>query len=188
MNISIKKFNDLLELDNLIFIYKGVVSQDILAIIAKNIRDDSEESFIISKRLFSIIIEIAHNIHHYSSKKEYSRKENKNIGNGIIAISNLEDYYLIHAGNYVSIQNAEWLINECTHINSLNQEELKNYYKKCINEGCFNNEKEGGSIGLIDIKKKSGNTLESHIIKPDNDNYFFSLIVKVQKNDTKIKY
>ena len=181
MDVSVNHFNNLLKLDNLHLIYKGIVSQNILVSIAHSIRNSSNQSYLTSKRLFAIIVELAHNIHHYSLQKEFCVKDNKYIGSGIMAVSDAADHYLIHSGNYTTKQNAIWLFNECKCINELKESDLKNYYVNRRRCGTFQ-DKEGGSIGLIDIKKRSNNPLESHIIEVNDDKYFFSLIVKVSKD------
>lgn len=180
MDVSVKHFNNLLRLDNLHLIYKGVLSQDVLVSIAHSIRNNSKEDYLTSKRLFSIIIELAHNIHHYSLRKELCIKNGNSIGCGLLAVSDAPLHYLIHSGNYTTKEDALWLLEQCAHINKLSEQELKDYYMKRRRVGTFQ-KKEGGSIGLIDIKKKSNNLLETHVIEVSEEEYFFSLIVKISK-------
>jgi hypothetical protein len=58
--------------------FQGIISQDILSLVGTTLRK-KPNSEIVSKRLFSIVVEMAQNIYHYSASRAYSEKDKKEI-------------------------------------------------------------------------------------------------------------
>ena len=98
----------------------------------------------------------------------------------IFSISRNEDAYNIVTGNFIYPKNVEEVSNKIDHINSLDRDELKAYYKEVLNNGKLS-EKGGGGLGLIDIAKKSRNKLQYSFREIDDDYSFFTLTVKILK-------
>ena len=63
-------------------------------------------------------------------------------------------------------------------VNSLNKEELKEYYKRILNNGEMSM-KGGGGLGMIDIARKTGEKLDYNFLEIDNKVSFFTLNIKV---------
>ncbi len=63
-------------------------------------------------------------------------------------------------------------------VNSLDKEQLKEYYKKVLNNGEMSL-KGGGGLGMIDIARKTGEKLEYNFLEIDNKVSFFTLNIKV---------
>ena len=83
-------------------------------------------------------------------------------------------------GNFIYPRNVVDITNKINHINSLDRDQLKAYYKEILGNGKLS-AKGGGGLGLIDIAKKSRNKLEYSFKEIDDDYSFFTLIVKILK-------
>jgi hypothetical protein len=92
----------------------------------------------------------------------------------------LESKYTIFTGNYILNENILGLKTRLDEVNSLTKEELKDYYKKVLNNGEMSL-KGGGGLGMIDIARKTGEKLEYNFLEIDDKVSFFTLIIKVSQ-------
>jgi hypothetical protein len=97
-------------------------------------------------------------------------------------IGKLEKGYSIITGNYILNENISALKNRLDEVNSLNKDELKEYYKKVLNNGEMSL-KGGGGLGMIDIARKTGEKLEYNFLEIDNKVSFFTLNIKVSNQN-----
>lgn len=176
---SVYDFQQYLRTNHIIFAFKGVMTHDILHGIADSIKKRNIEDHTIAKRVFSIFIELAQNIHLYSADKMFSDKDNRDIGAGTITISEAPSYYELSSGNLVDTKVTTDIMTRCELINSLSPDDLKQHYKdarKKPSEGS-----QGGNVGFVDMARKSGNPLVVRMDTVDDVNSFFTLSVRVNK-------
>ena len=60
----------------------------------------------------------------------------------------------------------------------MSKEELKEFYKKTLNNGQMS-KKGGGGLGMIDIARKTGEKLDYNFLEIDNKVSFFTLNIKI---------
>jgi hypothetical protein len=89
--------------------------------------------------------------------------------------------YSIFTGNYILNENIIPLKARLDEVNSLNKEELKEYYKKVLNNGEMSL-KGGGGLGMIDIARKTGEKIGYNFLEIDNKVSFFTLNIKITNN------
>jgi len=159
--------------------FQGMVSQDILSLIGQSIRKASD-SEVLSKRLFSMVVELAQNIHHYSATKMYSEKDQKEVGVGVIAISETDEFYRVSSGNQIPKEHVEPFSSRCDYINALTKDGLKKFYVE-QRKMPQRKDKPGANIGLIEMVRKSGNLLEYRIEEVSDVNSFLIITVKIKK-------
>lgn len=143
--------------DNLGYIYRGKFNQEItdsiLSLTETNL-DKEEESPKIKKRVYSIMVECLQNItRHQDDTKEESQESF-----GIFVIQKEGEKYYITSGNLIDKANISNISELIEKINSLDKDELKEYYKEVLSTGELSN-KGGAGLGLIDMARKSGNKL-----------------------------
>nr|MBX2843333.1 SiaB family protein kinase [Flammeovirgaceae bacterium] len=158
---------------------QGTFSQDVMILIQAKINQIQNQK-ILSKRIFALVIEMAQNIHHYSDNRVFSKEYGKNIGVGILTISESDSKYIITSGNYISEEDSLEINSRFKYLNKLNDEELKELYRKHRRQPQRAN-KPGANLGFIDMRRRSGNPLDYEIQIDENRKSFFILSVKVNK-------
>lgn len=171
-------FNDMNK-QEIILTFKGTISQEILADVGISLRSKLGSQNV-GKKTFAIFVELAQNIYHHSAQKEFSTSKGRTAGVGVILIQNQKDHLVISSGNLIETYKAETLVNRCDYINTLTEDELKDYYvamRKKPTGGV------GANIGLIDMARRSGNKLGYQVVKIDEHHSFFALSIKVSKQE-----
>ena len=183
ITMNLFKFYKQMNEKKIVFAYKGTISQDVLVELADLIKDKllfnlSQQKVI--KKVFAIFIELAQNILHYSAERVCVGPKDNKIGTGIILISENNNEYTVTSGNMIDNSNLKVVVDRCTFINSLDEDELKKYYKEQRSQPL----KEGinsAGLGLIDIARKSKSHLEFEINSIDNNYSFFVLSINIRK-------
>ena len=99
--------------------------------------EDLNEAPKTRKKVFNVLVECLQNLYHHiddfevkGTKEEISKKKS-----AIFMISRHEEHYNIITGNFIANENIEKLKGRIDHINTLEREELKAYYKSTLNNG-----------------------------------------------------
>ena len=158
--------------------YKGPIDEKILQAIGSYIEGVLAESPKASRKVFKIFIELAQNISYYSAEKNIM-KDNREIGAGMVVISEAENTYSFMTGNMVKNDDIVSIIEKSEMINSLDREELREYKRKQRN--LPHSRKGGANIGLIQVALTSSHPLDIEVIPIDDDLSFFSIAVKIDK-------
>ena len=169
-------FNDMNN-QEIILTFKGTISQEILADVGISLRSKID-SYNVSKKTFAIFVELAQNIYHHSAEKEFSTSKGRTAGVGVILIQDHTDFLVLSSGNLIENYKIEGLIERCDYINTLSEDELKDYYMKQRKRPTGGI---GANIGLIDMARRSGHPLEYQIVEIDEEYSFFALSIKVSK-------
>jgi hypothetical protein len=159
--------------DNLGYIYRGHFTQEItdnILALTENNLEKEEQSSKIKKRVYSILVECLQNI----TRHQDDAKEEGSDNNGLFVIQKNQDKYFITTGNLVHDVNIPHLKSLIEKINSLEKEELKEYYKTVLEEGTLS-DKGGAGLGLIDMARKSGNKLLYEFVSVGHDLSYFYL-------------
>lgn len=167
--------------DQVILAFNGIVSQEILTDIGSSLKNKTADNVNVSRKMFAIFIELAQNIHHHSAEKVFSETEYKAVGAGIIIVRESEGTYTITSGNAATINAADSIKTRCDFINSLEKEDLKQYYKDQRKKPQRTNSP-GANIGFIDMVRKSGNPIEVAVREMDDKISFVTISVKIEKS------
>jgi len=162
---------------NVQLFYKGIFDKNILAAIGSYIKSIISNNPKISRKLFSIFIELAQNIAYYSAEKiEFDEKD---VGIGSVLITEDGEQFTFASGNIVRSVDVETLMEKCDHINSLDRDSLRKYKREQRNlpQGPF----DGAHIGLIQVALTASNPLDISVTPIDDQLSFFSIIVKIDK-------
>ncbi len=174
-----------MESNNILLSFKGAITSELLTSILQivetrmeELQDPAKER----KKVFNVLVEILQNLYHHIDDfdVEGTAEEVSNIKSSVFIISRMPAEYQIVTGNYLLTENVEKLKGRIDHVNSLNKEALKLFYKETLNNGEISL-KGGGGLGFIDIARKSGQKLDYNFIEIDDTYSFFTLIVKVEK-------
>jgi hypothetical protein len=178
--IDIFDFYDKMERNNIMLSFKGGVTSELLTSILQimeNKLENLDEQPKTKKKVFNVLVECLQNLYHHID--EAPRINEFGVANtAIFMISRKNDHYSILTGNFIMNENVNGLRDKIERVNSMDKEELKEYYKAVLNNGEMS-QKGGGGLGIIDIARKSGQKLEYSFQPVDDKNSFFSLNVKV---------
>lgn len=176
---SIKDFKGQFRSHHISLAFQGIFSQDVLTLLGQTFKR-SPQSEILSKRLFAIVIEMAQNIHHYSAEKQFSEKEKRDIGIGVVVVGEDEASYIVSSGNYVFRDDADVIRTRSNFISQLTENELKEYYRQ-QRKAPQRDGKPGANLGFIDMTRKAGKPIGVQLIKVDEEKSFFILTVRIDK-------
>lgn len=168
---------------HIILDFQGAISQEMLVGMAELIKHKfSQELGDVGavKKIFSVFIEMAQNIAHYSAERVHLDNHPTDVGAGIIVVTEESKNYIITSGNLVGNGTIGEVTTHCDTINSMDQLKLKQFYKRQI-KACREEGKKGASIGLIDIARKTGNPIRYKVTPIDDINSFLVLSVKIQE-------
>jgi hypothetical protein len=164
---------------NIILTFKGALSQEILVEMGSMIKNQfAVEKHL--KKIFSVFVELAQNIMHYSAEKERNPIGDNEVGIGIIIFSQRLNHYVITSGNMITKSQKDRIKSKIDFINSLNEDELKQYYSEQRRKPQEDGSK-GAGLGFVDIARKSNNKIEYQINPLENDLYFLVISVNFER-------
>ena len=173
---------DKMERNNILLSFKGEITSDLLTSILQimeNKMENMQEEPKMKKKVYNVLVECLQNLYHHLD--EITETDEK-IRSAIFTIGKLDNNYSIVTGNYILNENISGLRNRLDEVNSLNRDELKEYYKRVLNNGEMSL-KGGGGLGMIDIARKTGEKLEYNFLEIDNKVSFFTLNIKVSNQN-----
>lgn len=161
------------------FCFSGPVSQDLLVEIGSTLKHKmklQEARNQTAIRVFSMVVEQAQNIIHYSAEKcprDNFLTETEELSIGIIAVGYDDDHYFVLCGNRIRNEDVERLRNKLVKLQKMSRDELKKLYRIARKAGPGPGSK-GAGLGFIDMAKKASRPLEFNFRKIDGEYSFFS--------------
>lgn len=167
---------------NLILVYEGEFTQEItksvLAMAERNMDAIGEDSSI-KRKVFNVMVECLQNIVKHADEIEEIDLTDHNAA--IFMIGKQEDKYVITSGNPITNDKVKMLQDKLAHINSLDKEGLKEYYKDVIKNNKGLSAKGGAGLGFIDMARKSGQKLQFDFEPINEEISFFSLKTVIRR-------
>jgi len=168
------------------FSYKGPITQDVLISLGDTIkeklhRDDCDAKVI--RKVFSVLVEAAHNILKYSSEKTTVDTSNKSIGIGLIGIGkSAANVFVIFSGNLVRTDEAKKIAAKLDNINQLSREEINKLYQQQLKQGTLTADGSAG-LGLFEVARKSDCPIDFSFTPVGDDLVFFEMKISVKVED-----
>ncbi len=180
MTNGINKY-DLIGDENVLLEHEGAVNKEILLDTLTKI-EGILDSLGVSKqkkrKIVNIAIETLQNLQLHSFPFEKNQHEIP----PLFLVGDNNENITITIGNLISNEETDLLNDKLKKINSLNDEEIKFLYGVIMKQTVVKFSSKGGAgLGLIDMKKKSGNKLEYSFQPVDNAVSYFSLKICVPK-------
>jgi Family of unknown function (DUF6272) len=119
---------------------------------------------------------MAQNINLYSAETAYSESDKRQVGRGIIVISETADQHIISSGNMVGGDKVDDLLDKCNRVNTFDPTQLSDYYREQRRMP-----EDQDSVGLVEMVRKSGSPLVFETTEVDSEGIFFTLSVSVNK-------
>jgi len=170
------EFNNLMHENNIILIYEGDFSQEVaksvLSMTEKKLINENVEE-VTKKKIYNVMIESLQNI-----CKHHSLEANTQ---SVFLIGADEKYFNIISGNPIDKTNVEKVMNTLDHINSLDEEGIKQLFKQTRLNSTLS-DVGGAGLGFIDMAKRTGNKMLYQFEEIDDKFYFFTLMVQVSNS------
>ncbi|MDY0280494.1 MAG: SiaB family protein kinase [Salinivirgaceae bacterium] len=165
--------HQLLKKQNVQIIFNGLFNQENLINLLNIIENQMAGMGHLKRVVFNLMVEMLQNIVKHGIKNE------ARIGNpGIFFINRQNKSHILNTGNYVYNNQIDNLKIKIEHVNSLNHQELNDFYNKCLFNFQVDNSKESG-LGLIELRMKCNNQLKYAFQTIDDEKSFFTLQVQV---------
>jgi Family of unknown function (DUF6272) len=128
----------------------------------------------LGNKIFSILIELAQNVVFYSSERVSDEfMENDLVGVGMLTVGQEGGHYFVMSGNRMPSASVEKLRGKLERLQSMNQDELKQYYKEQRRMDPDSDSK-GAGLGFIEMARKVNKNIEFDFHKIDDENSFFT--------------
>lgn len=165
-----------LEQEEILLSFKGKLEPDtiqcLISMLEKGVKKEEANDRTVRKML-GVFIEAIQNAFHYA---EPGPNESKST---LVLVRKNTATYQIQTGNYIGVANIAPLEKYVNELNKLNDLELKELYKEKLKNGVFSSKGTAG-LGMIDMLRKSGNTIAFHF-EPISAVYaFISLQLTIQ--------
>ncbi|MCL2086735.1 MAG: SiaB family protein kinase [Oscillospiraceae bacterium] len=171
--------------ENIILIYSGPIWNDGMQGIAENLKkrlEFDELPLSASQSVFSVFVEQMNNILMYSAEKQHLHLKEKefDVSKGMLIIGVIEGKsYFIRSGNLVKNSGIELIKSRIDHLNTLDKQQLRKFYKEQIRAENTNPESKGAGIGLIEIARRATGKIEYEFTPYKGDFSFFSMLVYI---------
>jgi hypothetical protein len=150
--------------------YKGEINDEIMMPLLAMTEKKLEMSGTRGKtknKVFNVIVECLQNVTRHSGNNSYSKA-------AMFMVGEIDEGYVIYSGNAIRAEKVHDLKSSLLKINSMDKDELKEFYKLWMKSQEFSN-KGGAGLGLMDMARKTGNPLGFDFEPIDDEYYFFSL-------------
>lgn len=179
MMLDIYDFYDKMERNHILLSFKGDITSELLTSILQIMEsklENLQEEPKVKKKVYNVLVECLQNLYHHMDEVDMTTSDKTR--SAIFMIGKQDNKYTIITGNYIRAENVKGLDARLQEINTMTQEQLKEYYKKVLANGEMS-AKGGGGLGMIDIARKTGEKL-NYTFMPIDDKYsFFSLNIKI---------
>ena len=159
--------------------HNGVINENIITSKGNEIREIFRDDIFLSRKIFSIYMELIQNIFYYSCEK--AEINGHVYGVGGIQISKEGNNYIIKSRNLAEKQFVDNICSKFPKINQLNKEQLRKLKIETRRKPQEPLSK-GAGIGLIQLAIISGNPLNIFFEQKDNTHSFYNIHVKVCAN------
>ena len=161
--------------------FSGPISQDLMVELGATLKqkmklEEAGKSTVL--RVFSMVVENAQNIIHYSAEKFTKEEPDDELSLGIIAVGYENDRYFVLCGNMIENEKVEGLRGKLEKLKTMDKEELKQYYKEQRKKKPEKGSK-GSGLGFIDMAKKASKSIEFDFKKIDDQFSFFSVEIVI---------
>lgn len=177
----ILSFERLLAENNVYMVWSNHITPDVgkemLSFTETKLREDEVDSST-KRRVFSILVEILENVAKYSVGREDELK----YGMPVAVIKMEAGSYYLSTGNLIRNENINTLREKLNMVNRYDRAGLKELYRSKL--AMQNNSTEGtGSMGLIDIARKSGHKLDFSFDRVNDKYSYYIQGVRIDEQD-----
>ncbi len=157
----------LLQNRNVILLFNGDFTTETITPILDILKQNSENSLVKKRKfykLYHIAVELLQNVIRHGAIRN-------NIKLGTFILSVKDEMISLSAGNYVTEEQEDFLLEHIEQLNAYSKEELDTLYMETLRESALV-EDSGGKVGIIDIARISNTKLEFESFKDESGTFF----------------
>jgi len=135
-----------------------------------------------SQEVFSVFVEQMNNMLMYSTEKEQFESPgdlHSETPKGTFILGTKGKGYFIQTGNMMKNENVELVKKRIDYLNTLDKQELREYYKKQVRLEPSNPDSKGAGLGLIEIARRISTKIEYSFTPCDEGFTFFTMYVTI---------
>jgi len=162
--------------------FKGEITSDIVTMVLQIMEsklDAAQEKGTVKKKIFNILVECMQNLYHHA---EPENEQERSIRSAMLELFFDNEFYYITTGNFIKSAEVPRLKDRIERVNAMEKDDLRKYYREILDNNIISN-KGGADLGMIDMARKSGQKLEFEFNEVNEILSFFSLKVKIAKNN-----
>jgi len=185
MKINMLQYNKMLMDNNISIIYSGPLWADGIDGMAEFIQrrlDIDEMTLSSSHSVFSVFVEQLNNMLMYSVDKQDTdcdETTTSGIAKGIFLMGKHDNKYFLQTGNLMKTENTELLKNRIDHLNTLDKQQLRQFFKERRRAEDDNPDSKGAGIGLIEVAKRATSKLDYDFIPCEDGLTYFTMYVMI---------
>lgn len=173
---NLKEFHELLNKENFLLSFKGDFNQENLLYLLNIVKSQLTESTT-SIKLNNVLVELLQNIVKHADNKDGITDWKP----GIFLINERDNQFCLTAGNYISTKKINSFKGRIDIVNQLDEKGLSEQYKRTLLDFANPSPIKTG-LGIIDMRRKSGKSLDYNFKEINEDYSFFTLQVRIDKN------
>jgi len=187
--LDLSKYNEAVDKLNIKVIYNGPMWEDGVKGLAEMVKTHllhDQLAGSVSKAIFSVFVEQVTNILMYSEEKEQFSQppdfELKDVSIGSVIMGNKMDKretFFVQTKNAVKDENIEFLKERIDYLNTLDKQQLRQFYKEKVREDNDNPDSKGAGLGLIEISRRATAPIGYSFEPIGNGLSFFTMYVEV---------
>ena len=180
--MNLLDLRNLYKKEGVLYSFNGVISQELVTSIGEKIEEvlllEGTEIKVVHS-LFAILTEQMQNMMSYANDR-VEKRDNIFEGSGLMVIGfdQNKDKYFVSSANMMESSNKEVLENKLDKINTLDQVQLKKYYKELRSSGREKHSR-GAGLGFLEMAKKSSEPLDFKIHKVEEQKSYFEIKVYI---------
>jgi len=153
-------------------VFEGQITHQVMKALTSLVEEqlDEVEDDKVLRRVYHVMVESLQNINRHA--EAYEHRGQPYPGMGMVLVAKNKDRFQVTTGNIVENGHAEEISLFLGKLNSMDQDDLDDLYKKQLREGIVS-PKGGAGLGFIDILRKTGNNLDYSFVKIDKETSFF---------------
>ena len=133
------------------------------------------------KKILLVMIEALENIMKHSECCTSDISADTQIYQPVFTIQRNANQYIIVTSNAVKKMNIQAFRDKLDYLNTLDQQGIKEFYKRTITNGQFTN-RGGAGLGLIEIAKISGKKITYEFMPIDDHCDRFSMVITIDES------
>jgi len=187
--LDLSTYNEAVEKLNIKVIYNGPMWEDGVKGLAEMVRTHLVHDQLtgsVAKAIFSVFVEQVTNILMYSEeKKKFTQPpdfEPVDVSIGTVIMGNKMDNretFFVQTKNAVKDENIAFIKERIDHLNTLDKQELRQFYKEKVREDNDIPDSKGAGLGLIEIARRATAPIGYTFEPISNGLSFFTMYVEI---------